>query len=417
MSALTKHIVSVNLAWFYTAFSMAFRVIEIPFVIYFITQSVQYQNQLSIFGWVLSCLMLGSGVLTALTTITVQGNSNRNIAKLGCIAFIIAFIVYMCVYLLLKNTSQILMLYGDIWKIHILSLCGLLFVAIRRVLVGKLLSQSHTHIILVSSFVRIGVSILLSVFLSVTLSNALYGFAILVFGAFVEVCILLVYFMYSNHIHTKNLKSSHDTSIFNYLKFSSAHIIYMCQGYVILWFLSIYTPSAPVALWVVIFSFISLFTGVFTEIANIVLRYQIRPKNSVILFMFPLVLCQLMVYIFLYTNWGNSLYFVTFQNIADADIPILHSLRISIVIVVCIFLIKEICKGFCLIHKKYSVIMTNSILNISGLFIISTGILLFAGNTYHNAFVGTLIYMCGVCIECVAYVYISYILHKNILPK
>ncbi len=395
-----KNIITIHLAWLHTAFSMAFRAVEIPFVLYFVAQSSDSLHQVSVLGIVLACLFLASGFTLPLTMVVVQGGSKQNVRYVFCWAMGLAVVGYFVAFLILKSQSNTVN--TGLWAFHILAITGFLCVAIRRCFAGVLMIRNRTHMILVSSFMRIAVSVLLSLMLPATWASAIVGFAIMVFGAAVELAVMMVYRM-CYKIRMTIAKTPPYMGAINYMKLCTTTLIYMCQNYIILWLLSMYNAHTPVSLWVVVFAFISLSTGLCMEISNVVLRYKIPPKQAWAIFIMPLIFCQSVVWVFLYTAWGKTLYFITFQNIND--IAVLDTVRLPIAMLVTVFLIKEICKGFCLIHKKYAAIMTNSILNVVGLCIMGGIAISILPNTIPNTVIGTVILCGGLVLECTAYLW------------
>ncbi len=383
----------INISWFNTAFSSGFRVIEIPFILYYLSFSSDADKDTSTFGIILSVIVASTGICLALATPTSLGENPIKLIHTSfytvCIstfsAILLSFILFYRYNIVLHIPAYIF--------IFVFLLLAIFLVAVRRIYQGGLIYQERSWGILFSSFVRVVVTILLCVLLPKRISSVFIAMSILLLGALIDTVSNIVIFIFNKQ--NKPTISSEYSNTVKYLHIAMPTIVYSIQNYIVIYIISILFEGKSISDWVVLYSFISIFLGIFMDIENITANYKIPIKKFYQVLSIPFLIGLTIYYGFYITQWGKNLYFNIFQGINNLNV--FMDTRIVILFIISIFLLKQFFKGVLFYSSKTTSFSLSSIFNLLGL--VLSGIVLFFIPNKSLLFTASSIYLFGLLFE------------------
>lgn len=385
----------INVSWINTSISTGFRVIEIPFIINFLTRSSNATENISLFGVLLSVIVASTGITLSLATPTSLG---ENPGKLKFVLFNVLAISSVFSIILL------LVLYGinsasfapvNLLAVVVSIISAIVVVSIRRLYQGCLIYEKKSWVILFSSILRICTTVGLCIFLPATYSTVFFALAILISGASIDTLSTCV--LYKIHRDsTRDFIATEYRKLSAYLQISSHSIIYTVQNYIIIFGLNIIFRGAVISDWIVLYSFLSIFLGIFVDIENISATFHIKPKNAYKILLFPGIISIALFYLLNINPWGIEKYFAAFQGVEDFA-PFVQT-RILLITIIAAFLFKQYLKGVLIYQKKITSIKALSYLNVLGLSV--SGLLLWFF-PQSLLITGSLMYLASVLFETV----------------
>lgn len=407
MFTLTKKTLDVNTSWLHSALSSGLQVIEIPFVISFVSKSVDPVANISVFGMALSCLVLASGFLLSLATVTARDGNRQDVWNIFLYALASAIILYfISLIILFKGVATLFAIQG-MGSMAMYSIISLLVVAVRRLLQGYFILIKKTKILFYSSVIRVVATGTASVFLPAMIASARSGILLLTLGAVIQVLICcIVYGKYKN-CYTSIYENKTVFSIKKYTMLSMASLVYLGQNYLILYILTFLHTTEYVAPWVVIYGFISIFMAIFWDIENITLKYALAIKDFARLLTMPTLIAMGIFFGLFQWDQGKKVYFAYFQGINLRYIPDSSFYGGVIFVIICLFLSKQFLKGIVMIAGRYYGVMIGAIANIFGIILGSFALgkfFAFLEISPTIAYAGAVLCLMGIVAECCCYI-------------
>ncbi|MEM9424439.1 MAG: hypothetical protein AAF975_06605, partial [Spirochaetota bacterium] len=118
----------------------------------------------------------------------------------------------------------------------------------------------------------------------------------------------------------------------------------------------------------IVYSFISIFTGIYLDIENIVVRFQMLWKDMIFL-IFPLLSGVGLSYYLLFNRHGSALYFIDFQGLSDFNAMI--TLRYYLLALIVLFLLKTAAKGMALWQGQTALVHYSAWLGLAAMILLS----------------------------------------------
>lgn len=403
-----------NLSWFNTAMSSGIRVIEIPIIIYFInSEKKAFDNELDIFGILLSIIVASSGFLLPLATPASQGcllkKSYYLVAFSMCCAFIFSSILLFIIvtYGYLQLTSQ------DLVVILILIAIANIAVGLRRWTQGVLIFNEVTEGALLASLFRIVFTFVFCTFLPKEDGTFIVALIIIVFASVVDTVTCLAYSKLRK-TRTGQIETKATMKIFDFLSISLPSLLYTTQNFIIIFILSL-MGFTSVEAWVIIFSYLSIYLGIYLDIESIFIRYSLNVKNSLLAVVVPLLSALSILACTLFYQKGKNSYFIDFQGLNNADIILTPLATGFIIIIVMLFLYKQALKGTVLRKGNEKVVGKSAMVSLLSIMVISS-ILLTIELEKNIVYIGCVLYFSSLLGETayLQYKYVKYLYHQPI---
>ncbi len=395
MRIFRSGIFKINISWISTALSHISRGIEVPFILYFLSVGMDGSANISRFGILCSIVIGVSGLLLPLATPTACGEKPRRMIRTVAISSMISYSVSVLLMLI------IVPLYSELFVgYNMLALSGMiLFItlctAVRRIYQGSLLYVHSSWAILISSTIRVLITITLCIMLPSALSNLMAGMYLLIIGSVIDTLLnIILYEVYRWH---KNIsyKKTDFVSVKNYIIFSFPVIIFTIKNYCIIAMLTVIFVNPALANWIILYSFLNLFSGLYFDIDNITARYIIAVTRWYRIVLFPMLMGGLIFFFLFLWDKGRQLYFVVFQGATAVDTIV--TLQYLIVAIIILFLFKQFLKGVLIHANNIGAVSKSAYANVLGLVV--AGTVLYFVHSASEISSAIIMYFMGLCFE------------------
>ncbi len=368
----------INITWINTSLSTGLRVIEIPFIISFISRSITPSQDISLFGIILSIIVAASGFLLSLATPTSCGESPQNTKKVSSYALAMAYLASCLLILVFLLPAQNILSYYHLAFISLAILIDLLIVGIRRVYQGALIHIEKSWVILFSSMARVAFTILICIGLRSPFSYFWSALIILIVAAFIDTFFnVFIYWLYTRKSNIAYNRTAY-TSIRNYLLLSVPSLVYTTQNYLIIVIVSVVHDTLLISNWIILYSFISIFLGIYVDIENITTKFKLGFKEIYQILTLPLLLGIAIFGLFMVFKPGRDLYFIDFQGISSMEsIDAIQGIQWVVASLAIIFLLKQFFKGILISRGESLALSISGYLNILGLSAAGVGLYFF----------------------------------------
>ncbi len=257
--------------WLSTAFSSGLRVIEFPFIIYFLTRSL-IENPgilISDFGVSVSILVGSTSFLLGLSTPVVLGVRYKIIIFYTLISILISFLFLLFGFLIAFSISSLIIDDVSI-SLLLLILFSQINIAARRIKHGDLIRRKVPVNMAYSAFVRVTVTALLCLMIPARYVSIETAFSILLLGAVIDTILVYLLPEKASSILNKSLDSKIKEAWKIFLSSGISSSLYLLQGFVVIVALLSLGMEHRLEGWIIVFSFISIYTSLVIDNENII---------------------------------------------------------------------------------------------------------------------------------------------------
>ena len=329
--------------WLSTAFSSGLRVIEFPFIIYFLTRSL-IENPgilISDFGVFVSILVGSTGFLLGLSTPVVLGVRYKIIIFYTLISILISFLLLLFGFLIVFSISSLTVNDVSI-SLLLLMLFSQISIAARRIKHGDLIRRKVPINMAYSAFVRVTVTAFLCLIIPARYVSIETAFSILLLGAIIDTILVYLLPEKASSILNKSSNSKIKKAWKIFLSSGISSSLYLLQGFVVIVALLSLGMEHRLEGWIIVFSFISIYTSLVIDNENIIAS-SAQDFNTYLGINIGIIVLLLMSLVWVSLEYGSQFYFVNLQGMDPLEFS--NSLVYLAIIVAAISVLKQSIKG------------------------------------------------------------------------
>ncbi len=340
---------TISFAWICTALATGLRFAEIPFILQYLAHAPRSEQDISVFGVVLSIIVAASGFVLGLASITTKGKTYSQGLKESwglCLASVLLGFALLGVTAIVGNSifsaNEIAMAACSIF----LAIIAIFF---RRLAQGMLIANDQSKHMTGASAIRLASIIVMAYLFPKEWSSAITALVMICIASWVDTAICMLSVLY---LHKRFKRSEHISySKRDYFRIVFSSLVFTIQNYITVLAVGLIYHRGDISLLVILIAYLNIVNGLSIDIENIVIRYYRKGLDLLRIAITPILVCAFLVSATLFLPIGREWYFEVFQK--TKNIEAILGIRWFCVFLIILFIGKQLLKGLRLQESRY----------------------------------------------------------------